>query len=372
MVAGIFMKHNPSDLVRTAAIFAHKINLIAQAYAPTLIIDAQPLGIDQIGLVGDHEVLIYTLVPNPLSKRLKNQRHSKIFCDEDKNNSYEYLPLCLVLNARIPTTQHFLFIKKCNSGVNSVFGGLHNNLFRKLYHSLEQLQQQQQSKDSEATFREFAEQSEAIKDIEIRNSNINDHYTDNKIGKEEIEDDALYAEDLDDDYYLHMSDGKQSIINIVDLSPKGSLQNLPSIPSFALFSSSGQVIRAIPTFFDRIPIKDQFLSIDLLQMQDMNFGEIWKKNRNKIINDYRNVEENAFRLTIIEQALREFIVTGRIARRPPLPLTDYLPPIYGIRSGRYFESTSIFGISPIPISAEATNLKNINFQNVMTAIQQFV
>ncbi|KAA6314364.1 MAG: hypothetical protein EZS28_055596, partial [Streblomastix strix] len=77
-------------------------------------------------------------------------------------------------------------------------------------------------------------------------------------------------------------------------------------------------------------------------------------------------------MTTIEQALREFISTGRIARRPPIPLSDYLPPAYSLRDSRYLESTSIFGWSPLPITAEITNWKIINFQNVLIAIQQLI
>ncbi|KAA6352766.1 MAG: hypothetical protein EZS28_051707, partial [Streblomastix strix] len=58
-VAGIYLKHRQSDLIRTATVFGQQIRLIAQAYAPTLIVDATPLGFNQFGLVGDQEVLIY-------------------------------------------------------------------------------------------------------------------------------------------------------------------------------------------------------------------------------------------------------------------------------------------------------------------------
>ncbi|KAA6394491.1 MAG: hypothetical protein EZS28_009981, partial [Streblomastix strix] len=64
--AGIYLKHRYRDLVKTAAMYGQLSKLIAQAYAPSIIIDASPLGINQFGLVSDNEVLIYVLLPNPL------------------------------------------------------------------------------------------------------------------------------------------------------------------------------------------------------------------------------------------------------------------------------------------------------------------
>ncbi|KAA6354960.1 MAG: hypothetical protein EZS28_049513, partial [Streblomastix strix] len=127
MVAGIQLKHHPKDLVRTSAAFGNKTSLIAQAYSPTLIIDSSPLGVNQFGLVGDQEILIYALFPNPLYKIMKKQRNIKTRNNIDTNEQYEYLPMCAVLNARVPTSQHFSFIHRCNTGINSIFGGLHNN-----------------------------------------------------------------------------------------------------------------------------------------------------------------------------------------------------------------------------------------------------
>ncbi|KAA6324741.1 MAG: hypothetical protein EZS28_054153, partial [Streblomastix strix] len=136
----------------------------------------------------------------------------------------------------------------------------------------------------------------------------------------------LHVEDFDDEYYLHTTDNQQSIVDLLELSPKSSLQNLPEIPSFIVFSRSGSIIRSIPTFYDRLQMKDIFLSIQVLSMQSSNFGEIWRCSQNIVVEDYRFIEEQSFRMTTIEQALREFISTGRIARRPPIPLSDYLPP----------------------------------------------
>ncbi|KAA6378337.1 MAG: hypothetical protein EZS28_026136 [Streblomastix strix] len=94
--AGIFLKHRPSDLVRTAAAFGQKTRLLAQAYAPTLIVDSAQLGVNQFGIVGDQEVLIYALLPNPLYKRMKKQSNQYKGYIRDKDE-YEYLPIHLTL-----------------------------------------------------------------------------------------------------------------------------------------------------------------------------------------------------------------------------------------------------------------------------------
>ncbi|KAA6378237.1 MAG: hypothetical protein EZS28_026236 [Streblomastix strix] len=142
------------------------------------------------------------------------------------------------------------------------------------------------------------------------------------------------------------------------MSPRNSLQNLPEIPSFVVFSRSGRVIRSIPTFYDRIPMKDIFTTIHVLSMQNYSFNELWKCSQNKVLDDYIIAELESFRLNTIEQALREWIATGKIARRPPVPLTDYHPPTYSLRNGRYFESTPKLLIGKIQISRMYVQLFN--------------
>ncbi|KAA6391159.1 MAG: hypothetical protein EZS28_013313, partial [Streblomastix strix] len=72
-VAGIQLKHRPQDLIRTASLFCHRTRLLAQAYSPTLIIDSAQLDMNQFGIVGDFEILIYQLLPNPLYKKMKQK-----------------------------------------------------------------------------------------------------------------------------------------------------------------------------------------------------------------------------------------------------------------------------------------------------------
>ncbi|KAA6403876.1 MAG: hypothetical protein EZS28_000600 [Streblomastix strix] len=254
-VAGIQLKHRPQDLVRTASLFCHRSRLIAQAYSPTLIIDSAQLGINQFGIVGDLEILIYTMLPNPLYKKMKQKISSKIIRTV-QYEGYEYLPMCLKVE-----------------------------------------------------------------------------------GEEENE---LYAEDLDDEQQLSVEQQSRIIQSQITVSPKGALQNLPSIPSFAIFSRSGEIMRSALVTYDNIPIMDLFLIIHVLAMNDMNFGDIWSHGQQKAIQDYHNIETKTFRLSIVEQALREFISTGRIARQPPVPLYDYIPNIYGLRNGRFTTSQVVY------------------------------
>ncbi|KAA6404093.1 MAG: hypothetical protein EZS28_000370, partial [Streblomastix strix] len=74
--------------------FGQKTRLLAQAYAPTLIVDSAQLGVNQFGVVGDQEVLIYALLPNPLYKRMKKQSNQNKGYVRDKDE-YEYLPIRL-------------------------------------------------------------------------------------------------------------------------------------------------------------------------------------------------------------------------------------------------------------------------------------
>jgi hypothetical protein len=101
----------------------------------------------------------------------------------------------------------------------------------------------------------------------------------------------------------------------------------------------------------------------------MNFGDVWKDSKIKNYKDYMKVEEQSFRLSSIEQALRELISTGKIARIPPIVLSDYLANLYAMRFGRYSTSVSVFGLTPLPVTTEATIFKSLSFQNVLIAIE---
>ncbi|KAA6401257.1 MAG: hypothetical protein EZS28_003220 [Streblomastix strix] len=83
---------------------------------------------------------------------------------------------------------------------------------------------------------------------------------------------------------------------------------------------------------------DLFSAMHIYSLQDQNFGDSWKQPQTQLFNDFWRVEEQTFRITAIEQAIREYISTGRIARRPPNPQNEYLSPIYVLKTGRYFES----------------------------------
>ncbi|KAA6388861.1 MAG: hypothetical protein EZS28_015610 [Streblomastix strix] len=174
-VAGISLKHHPRDLVRAAATFGQKITLIAQAYAPSLIIDAALLGFNQFGLIGDQDVLIYALLPNPLYKRMKHHQQRSQNIESVEN---EYLPMCA----------------------------------------------------------------------------------------------------------------------------------------------------------------DLFAAMHVYSLQEQNFGDIWKQPQTQLFDDFWRVEEQTFQITTIEKTIREYISTGKIARRPPNPQNEYLSPIYVLKTGRYFES----------------------------------
>ncbi|KAA6399950.1 MAG: hypothetical protein EZS28_004522 [Streblomastix strix] len=299
-VAGIQMKHRPRDLVRTGSIFGQKTSLVAQAYAPSLIIDIAPLGFNQFALVSDFNILIYALLPNPLYKHMKHKIISSntniIQCD-----GYEYLPLCAVLNANIPTTRHYSFIHRCNA-----------ELMRQQHLSI--------------------------------------------------------TAPLVDPSDLKQNKQNQSLIGLFNLSPKGSMQNLPQIPSFTFFSRSGAILRSVPSTYDKIPINDLFINMHIFSLLDQNFGDIWKPSHTKVLNDFWRIEEQTFNITTIERSIREYVATGRIARRPPNSLSEYLPPIYSFKDGRYLESESIFGISPHPISANSTNWKILNYKNVVATL----
>ncbi|KAA6403135.1 MAG: hypothetical protein EZS28_001341 [Streblomastix strix] len=82
--------------VLSGTAFGQKTRLLAQAYAPTLIVDSAQLGINQFGIVGDQQVLIYALLPNPLYKRMKKQTNQNKGYIRDKDE-YEYLPIQLTL-----------------------------------------------------------------------------------------------------------------------------------------------------------------------------------------------------------------------------------------------------------------------------------
>ncbi|KAA6324475.1 MAG: hypothetical protein EZS28_054184, partial [Streblomastix strix] len=174
MVAGIQLKHHPKDLVRTSAAFGNKTTLIAQAYSPTLIIDSSPLGVNQF-----------------------------------------------VLNARVPTSQHFSFIHRCNTGLNSIFGGLHNNFLRKMYRNLMQLQSQ--PPDINTLQHQDAKQPEDSKEQVNVQKNEKADQNDEIIEIIDFEEqNNLHVEDFDDEYYLHTNDNSQSIVDLLELSPKSS------------------------------------------------------------------------------------------------------------------------------------------------------
>lgn len=116
------------------------------------------------------------------------------------------------------------------------------------------------------------------------------------------------------------------------------MQNLPQIPSFTFFSRSGAILRSVPSTYDKIPINDLFINMHIFSLLDQNFGDIWKPSHTKVLNDFWRIEEQTFNITTIERSIREYVATGRIARRPPNSLSEYLPPIYSFKDGRYLES----------------------------------
>ncbi|KAA6396965.1 MAG: hypothetical protein EZS28_007507 [Streblomastix strix] len=329
------MKHRPRDLVRTGSIFAQKTILVAQVYAPSLIIDAAPLGLNQFGIVSDFNILIYALLPNPLYKQKK---HYKISTSKNiiQSDEFEYLPLCAVLSANIRTTRHYSFILRCNAGLNSIFSGLQHGFIQKMYRNLELMKQSNMSITAP-----LVDPSDLKQYQNNQNKQNSDERIDQQIQKyeqAETEDNDLYAEDLENDYYLHMNNPKQSIIELLSLSKKESMQCLPQIPSFTMISKSGAILRCVPSNYEKIPINDIFNVMHIYALIDQNFGDIWKQPQIQIFNDYWRVEEQTFRLTVIEKAIREYVATGRIARRPPNSLSQYLPPMYFLRGGsRYLE-----------------------------------
>jgi hypothetical protein len=64
---------------------------------------------------------------------MKHQRNIK----NKENEGFEYLPMCAVLNIRIPANRHYSFIQRVNTGLNSVFSGLNNGFIKKMYQNLE-------------------------------------------------------------------------------------------------------------------------------------------------------------------------------------------------------------------------------------------
>ncbi|KAA6401044.1 MAG: hypothetical protein EZS28_003423, partial [Streblomastix strix] len=57
-----------------------------------------------------------------------------------------------------------------------------------------------------------------------------------------------------------------------------------------------------------------------------------------LFKDFSKVEQQTNKLVFIEQAIREYISTGRVARCPPTALNDQMSPVYGIRNGRFIQT----------------------------------
>ncbi|KAA6398866.1 MAG: hypothetical protein EZS28_005608 [Streblomastix strix] len=148
------------------------------------------------------------------------------------------------------------------------------------------------------------------------------------------------------------------------------MQILPAVPSFILFSRSGAIIRSIPSYFDQIPVKELFVNSHIFFILDQCFGDIWKHQQIKLFNEYYRLDEQTLRLSTIERSIREYISTGRISRRPPFPMGEYLPPMYGLKDWRFLESQSIFGLSPFPITPETTSWKILNIQNAIATVKR--
>ncbi|KAA6392314.1 MAG: hypothetical protein EZS28_012158 [Streblomastix strix] len=363
IVAGIHMKHRTQDLIRPGCCFGQQTVLVAQAYAPSLIIDIITLQLNHFGLISDKEVLLYTLVPNILHKIIKRQ-NSAINNKNVEKDGYEYLPMVAVLNARIPTPHHFSFILKCNQNLNSIFSGLSSSFLRKMYRSLEYMKNQSMS-----TANQFKDNS---LNKNQHNQLLDDNSDDDNNQKlqDEQDDDSLYAEDIDNEYYLHHQSSKYPNKDIIGVSPKGSMQNLPAIPSFIIFSKTGAIIRTIPYVYDNVPVNDIFVAMHVYAIQDLQFGDTWKQPQTKVFNDYYQLEDTTTRLNIIEHVIREYVATGRVARRPPIALANDKSPIFGLMYGRYLQSQAIFGLSPLPISNDSTNWKILNYQNFSATLER--
>ncbi|KAA6385546.1 MAG: hypothetical protein EZS28_018927, partial [Streblomastix strix] len=363
--AGIFLKHDPNDLVKTGVIFGQKIALIAQAYAPTLIIDSQYLGFNQFGLLCENEILLYSLLPNPLYKKTKKQQLSNY--ESKIINDFECLPMCAALTVRCPAQRHFSFIFRSSSGINSFFGGTRNNLIRQMDKVVKYLKthfnnsvQPQQDPLKQLTSPMEAESLDIIEEEK------EDIQTIENYEEEEI----LHAEDLDDPYYWNLSKEQKSPIESILSSSKGTLQHLPPVPTFIVFSRSGAITRAIPLYYDLIPLKDVFFEVHRYDLLSQYFGDKWRSQQTQISQDYWKLSEQVIRISAGEQCLREWTALWKVLRRPPAPLSNLMPPLQALKDGRFIQSQAMFGLSPLPITAEYTNWRSLTEQQTLYAIQR--
>ncbi|KAA6390807.1 MAG: hypothetical protein EZS28_013666 [Streblomastix strix] len=379
-VSGQYMQHRQSSVIKAGAIFFSNIFLRAQGYAPSLVVDAQMLAMQSLGVIIDGEVLIYQLVPNPLHrtqyKKIQQKKKGKFnksinkelngIVKEDDNDPIVTLPLCFVLHVRIPVHKHVSFIMRCCTGMNSLYSGIRNNFLRRMVHNRKMLEskkfyieeydrmntkraQKRQGNYKGDDEQDLEEQSEVASDVQDANS--------------------LQAEDLESEYYLRLVDkGEKSNLHNLSLTPKGQMSNFPEIPSFMILSRQGYFARAIPNIYDYFPLKDIMLAAHILAILDMNFGDIWKHRQTELFKNYLKYQEKCFNFYVIEEAMKEWAATGIIARRPPVPMSNYLSPAYSLKGGRYFEGQTLFGISPLPVTAEWTHWKVLHYQNMKATI----
>ncbi|KAA6359328.1 MAG: hypothetical protein EZS28_045145, partial [Streblomastix strix] len=133
------------------------------------------------------------------------------------------------------------------------------------------------------------------------------------------------------------------------------LQCIPSIKPFVLLSRHGWLSCIVPVRYDQTPFRDLGMRIVSSAVNAANFAHKWRNPQSQLFPSYSEYEANKYRKYVQMEIDEELSEAGTLTIRPKYPIMRYHTPILLLRQGRYFDSQTMIGISPLPLQCE--NLK---------------
>ncbi|KAA6400049.1 MAG: hypothetical protein EZS28_004421 [Streblomastix strix] len=402
------------------------LTLIAHGHTPSLLTSMQMLDMNNIAVVADREVLIYSLLPNSfhphnwgLFRKLKNtqkeieeqkriakkrfvvtgigiEEDEQSFVDEIKAQQMDeelrniklnranvefsikgHPVFSLVLSIRIPTENNVTYLFPSSIGLHSLFGGMHGQLMRRLSklsskmrqdcdemsvytattidnasESREQYGKCEMTKTitaqiSYAAIRRLMENQRRLEEqLQQSGSSQQNHYQMQQF-------DAIRADySLKRRSLLLERETNSLMMSTHALTPINAMQILPEIPSFVMLSKSGWCARSVPFRYEQLPLRDLSMMTDTLLQLQQNFGNIWIDNQIKLIQDYNSFEEKNWRKYVMSEIRNELEETGTLMLIPKHPIMHYVQPIFPAKNGRFIDGDLVFGLSPLPLTAE--------------------
>ncbi|KAA6390811.1 MAG: hypothetical protein EZS28_013662, partial [Streblomastix strix] len=292
--------------------------------------------------------------------------------------SFETHPtLSLILSVRIPTDDNVTFLLPSSIGLHTLYGGMHGQLMRRFSklssimrqdsdemsvfaavtidnasESREQIGKSEITKTitaqlSYAAIRRLQEHQRRLEEQLLKNNTNQQNYSETSYKNTSLTDISSKRRSM-----LLERETNALMMSTHALTPINAMQILPEIPSFVMLAKSGWCTRSVPMRYEQFPLRDLSLMTNFLLQMQLNFGHVWKEQRNMLIQDYNQFEEQNWRKYVKKEIKNELEEIGTISLIPPHPVMNYVQPLFPVKNGRFVNGDLIFGISSLPLTAE--------------------